>query len=105
MHEISKQSIETAQKHAQQAIKHSKEVQELSKSLETDDQIDPEQKKRIEAYVETMHEHAQKFHDLVYRLTEDPSTEVFSEAVKEHIKVNEVHIKAIEEFQKIQQPA
>jgi hypothetical protein len=105
MHEVSKQTIKTAQKHAQKSIEHSKEVQELGKSLETDDQIEQEQKERIEAYGETMHEHAQKFQDLAHRLTEDPSTNVFSEAVEEHIKVNEAHIKAIKEFQKIQSPA
>ncbi|MBD2561831.1 MULTISPECIES: hypothetical protein [Nostoc] len=105
MHEVSKQTIETAQKHAQKSMKHSKEVQELGKSLETDEQIEPEQKERIEAYGETMHDHAQKFQDMAHRLTEDPSTDVFSKAVKEHIKVNEAHIKAIKEFQKIQPPA
>ncbi|MEH1943099.1 MAG: hypothetical protein V7L01_23155 [Nostoc sp.] len=105
MHEVSKQTIETAQKHAQKSIEHSKEVQELGKSLKTDDQIEPEQKERIEAYGETMHEHAQEFQDLAHRLTEDPSTDVFSEAVKEHIKVNEAHIKAIKEFNEIQPPA
>ncbi|MEH2434071.1 MAG: hypothetical protein V7K25_07430 [Nostoc sp.] len=54
MHEVSKQTIETAQKHAQKSIEHSKEIQELGKSLETDDQIEPEQKERIEAYGESM---------------------------------------------------
>ena len=105
MHEVSKQTIETAQKHAQKSIEHSKKVQELGKSLETDDQIEQEQKERIEAYGETMHEDAQKFQDLAHRLTEYPSTDLFSESVKEHIKVNEAYIKAIKEFQKIQPPA
>ena len=105
MHQISKQTIETAQKHAQNALKHSKEVQQLVKSLQTDDQTEQEQKKRIEACAETMHKHAQKFQDLVHRLTEDPSTDVYSEAVEEHIKVNEAHIKVNKEFQKIQPPA
>ncbi|MDZ8035953.1 MAG: hypothetical protein RMY64_13450 [Nostoc sp. DedQUE08] len=105
MHEVSKQTIKTAQKHAQKAIEHSKEIQELGKSLETDDQIDPEQKERIEAYGKTMHEHAQKFQDLAHRLIEDPSTDVYSEAVEEHTKVNQAHIEAIKELQKIQPPA
>ncbi|MBW4425063.1 MAG: hypothetical protein KME50_11575 [Nostoc desertorum CM1-VF14] len=105
MHQISKQTIETAQKHAQKSVEHSKEIQELGKSLEKDSQIEPEQKKRIEAYGETMHEHAQKFQDLAHRLTEDPSTKVFSEAVEEHVKVNQAHIKAIQEFQKIEPSA
>ncbi|MEA5628279.1 hypothetical protein [Nostoc sp. UHCC 0251] len=105
MHEVSKQTIETAQKHAQKSLEHSKEVQELGNSLETDNQIEQEQKERIEAYGETMHEHAQKFQNLAHRLTADPSIDVFSETVKEHIKVNQAHIKAIEEFEKIQPPA
>ncbi|WP_375506576.1 hypothetical protein [uncultured Nostoc sp.] len=105
MHEVSKQTIETAQKHAQQSIEHSKQVQELGKGLQTDDQIEPEQKERIEAYGETMHKHAQKFQELAHRLTDDPSTDVFSEAVEEHIKVNQAHIKAIKKFQKIELPA
>ncbi|MEH2327309.1 MAG: hypothetical protein V7K32_27875 [Nostoc sp.] len=105
MHEVSKQTIETAQKHAQKSIEHSKEIQELGKSLQTDDQIEPEQKERIQAYGETMHEHTQKFQELAHRLTEDPSTDLFSETVKEHIKVNQVHIEAMKEFQKIEPPA
>lgn len=105
MHEVSKQTIETAQKHAQKSIEHSKEVQELAKSLQTDDQIEPEQKERIKAYGETMHEHAQKFQELAHRLIKDPSTDVFSEVVEEHIKVNQAHIEAIKEFQKIEPPA
>lgn len=105
MHEVSKPTIEQAQKHAQQSIEHSKKIQELAKSLETNDQIEPEEKERIKAFAETMHEHAQQFQDLVDRLTEDPLTELYSEAITEHIKVNEAHIKAIEEFQKIQQEA
>ncbi len=49
MHQISEQTIETARKHAQKSVEHSKEIQELGKSLEKDSQIEPEQKKRIEA--------------------------------------------------------
>ncbi|MDZ8225968.1 MULTISPECIES: hypothetical protein [unclassified Nostoc] len=105
MHEISKQTIEAAQKHAQKSIEHSQEVQELAKSLQTDDQIEPEQKERIEGFGETMQEHAQKFQELAHRLIEDPSTDIFAEAVKEHIKVNQAHIEAIKEFQKIEPPA
>ncbi|MEH2394865.1 MAG: hypothetical protein V7K21_25520 [Nostoc sp.] len=102
MHEVSKQTIETAQKHAQQSIEHSEHIQELGKSLETNHQREPEQEERIKAFGETMHEHAQKFKDLADRLTEDPSTELYSEVVTEHIKVNEAHIKAIKEFKKKQ---
>ncbi|HYX16941.1 MAG TPA: hypothetical protein VE944_21830 [Nostoc sp.] len=105
MHEVSKQTIETAQKHAQESIEHSKKVQELGKSLQTDDQIEPEQKERIKAYGEIMYEHAQKFQELAHRLTQDPSTDLFSEAVEEHIKINQAHIEAIKEFQKIEPPA
>ncbi|MEH2445432.1 MAG: hypothetical protein V7K18_06545 [Nostoc sp.] len=105
MHEVSKQTVETTQKHAQKSIEHSKDIQELGKSLETNDQIEPEQKERIKAAGETMHKHAQKFQDLTDRLTEDPSVELYSEVVTEHIEVNKAHIKAIEEFQKKQPPA
>ncbi|HYX18794.1 MAG TPA: hypothetical protein VE944_31380 [Nostoc sp.] len=105
MHEVSKQTIEAAQKHAQKSIEHSKEVQELGKSLQTNGQIEPEQKERIEAYGETMHEHAQKFQESAHRLTEDPSTDIYAEAVEECIKVNQAHIEAIKEFQKIELPA
>ena len=60
MHEASKQTIEQAQKHAQQSIEHSKDIQELGKSLEINDEIEGEQKEGIEAAGETMHEQAQK---------------------------------------------
>ena len=105
MDEVSKQTVETVQKHAQKSVEHSKDLQELGKSLETNHQIEPEQKERIKAAVETLHEQAQKFQDSADRLTEDPSTELYSEAITEHVKVNEAHIKAIEEFQKKQPPA
>ncbi|MEH2424786.1 MAG: hypothetical protein V7K48_28960 [Nostoc sp.] len=105
MHQISKQTIEKAQKHAQEALEQSKEVEQLAKSLQINDQIGEEQKERILANIETMHKHAQKFQDLVYRLAEDPSTDVYSEAIKEHIKVNEAHMKVNKEFQNIEPPA
>ncbi|MEH2253967.1 hypothetical protein [Nostoc sp.] len=105
MHKVSKQTVEETQRHAQKAIEHTKEIQQLAKSLETEDKIDEEQKERIEACVKTMQEHAQKFKNLADRLTEHPSTDVFSEAVEEHLKVNEAHIKANKEFQNIQPPA
>lgn len=105
MHEVSKQTVETTQKHAQKSIEHSKEIEELGQSLQTDDRIDAEQKERILAYAETMHEHAQKFQDLAHKLIEEPSTDVYSEAVNEHTKVNQAHIEAIKEFQNIQPPA
>ncbi|MEH2242217.1 hypothetical protein [Nostoc sp.] len=88
MHEISKQTVETTQKHAQKAVEHTKDMQELAKSLKTDSQIEEEAKERIDACVETMQEHAQKFQDLAHRLTEDPSTDVYSEAVEEHIRAD-----------------
>ncbi|MDZ8087531.1 MAG: hypothetical protein RMY16_18500 [Nostoc sp. DedQUE12b] len=100
MHKVSQQTIQTAQKHAQELIEQSKAVKELGESLQTDDQSSHQKGKRIKDCGESMEKQAHKVKDLTARLAEDASTEVFTEAVQEHINLTQTHIEAIKEFQK-----
>ena len=100
MHKVSQQTIQTAQKHAQELLEQGKATKELGESLQTDDQTSHQQGKRIEDCGEIIQKQAQKVKDLTKRLTEDGSTEVFTEAVHKHVNITQTHIKAIKEFQK-----
>ncbi|MFN6479947.1 hypothetical protein [Nostoc sp. DedQUE07] len=100
MHKISQQTIQTAQKHAQELLEQGKAVKELGESLQTDDHTSHQQGKRIEDSGESIQKQAQKVKDLTKKLAEDGSTEVFTEAVEEHINITKTHIEAIKEFQK-----
>ena len=104
MHKVSKQTIQSAQKHAQELLEQGKAVKELGESLQTDDQTSHQQGKHIEDCGESIQKQAHKVKDLTTRLAEDGSTEVFTEAVQEHINITQTYIEAVKEFQKTLPP-
>ncbi|MEH2285952.1 hypothetical protein [Nostoc sp.] len=100
MHKVSQKTIQAAQKHAQELLEQGKGVKELGESLQTDDQTSSQQGKCIEDCGESIQKQAQKAKDLTKKLAEDGSTEVFIEAVQQHININQAYIEATKEFQK-----
>jgi transcriptional regulator len=98
-HKIAKHNIEAAEKHAQELLKSSKEVRELGQSMQTYDPTEQEKGRRIEEFGNEMLEHAQKCENLSQKLIEEESTEVYTQAVEEHIKATQAHVQAIKELQ------
>jgi DNA-directed RNA polymerase subunit M/transcription elongation factor TFIIS len=100
-HKVSKDTVQAAQKHALQSLKHTEEIEELTQKLKTGHPAEQEQAKRIEPYLENLQEHSEEFMVKAQQLNEqDNSTETFVECVEEHVKATEAHIQVVKEFSK-----
>lgn len=100
MHEISPESVQAAQEHAKQSLEDGKSVEKVGKHLQNNDLITPEIGQHIEAAGKTIQKQSQESLEKAQELTENNSTEVFSESVQSHIDAIETHIEAVKEFQK-----
>lgn len=100
MHQISQQTVQIAQKHALQSLKHGKTIEEVGKRVQNNSPVEPKVGQSIEEGGEGMLKNAQEFLNKTQKLASKRSTKAFTESVQAHINTTQSHIAAVKEFQK-----
>lgn len=100
MHEISPEAGQQAIEHSKISLKHGKTVEEIGYRLQNSDPTEQELGQHLVEQGKNIQKHAQEFLDKAQELTEDGSTEVFTETVQAHIDANQSYIESVSEFQK-----
>jgi|SRR5579883_1385001 len=100
MHEVSSNTVQAAQKHALSLIEQAKYIADIAQKLKNSNSTSVELAQRLEIYSKTILEHANKSLDLAQSLESNPSVEVLSASIEEHIHASNAHIEAVKAFQK-----
>ncbi|MFN6565130.1 MAG: hypothetical protein RMY28_035760 [Nostoc sp. ChiSLP01] len=100
MHKISPQAGQQAIEHSKTSLRHGKIVEEIGHRLENSDPSEQEHGQFLIEHGKNIQQYAQESLDKAQRLTEDGSTEVFTEVLQAHIDATQNYIESVSEFQK-----